>query len=274
MKSRETILEELRAISPAVANLDFHNVFEVPEGYFDTLPANILLKIKSIEPGSIQKEPEASSFLEKSSKSNPFTVKEGYFDSLAGEIMSKIRMARSTGPVDEEILELSPLLAGLRNKQVFEVPEGYFEGLESSVKFKLREEKKGNVIKMGAGRRSIVNYAAAASVVAMIGIGALLMFRTGNKTTDNNLDSTGTARLDTKVEGVMPQVSDEALANFLDNTFGNDGPDLDNQTDDNSLALLNLDDNSVRDMLKGASDNDIKDYLDENSLEGNSLTSN
>ena len=265
-------MEELRAISPAVANLDSRNVFEVPEGYFDTLPASILLKIKNLETESAQGDP-APGFLDQVSKSNPFSVKDGYFDSLAGEILSKIRQSNSTNPIDAEISELSPLLADLRKKQVFEVPMGYFDGLEGDIIQKLNPEKRGKVISLGAGKRSFLNYAAAASVIGIIGIGALMMFRNGNNSNSNSANSS-TAVLNQSINGVMPQVSDEALANFLDNTVGNDVPDLDNQTDDNSLALLNLDDNSVRDMLKEASDNDIKDYLDENALEGNSLTTN
>jgi len=63
------ILNELKDLSPLVAEIPRNNVLSVPEHYFDSLDAHILFKINDTYAG----------------------VPEGYFERLPGEIMNRIR---------------------------------------------------------------------------------------------------------------------------------------------------------------------------------------
>ncbi|MFT3982132.1 MAG: hypothetical protein QM687_16810 [Ferruginibacter sp.] len=108
MNQPKDILNELRDLSPALAAIPKTNVFSVPDGYFEHLPAILL----------VQATP----------KTEKATVPEGYFENLAGNIMSRIRqeaMADNNGH--------SELLAGIGNTNIFTVPGGYFEQLPGAI---------------------------------------------------------------------------------------------------------------------------------------------
>jgi len=120
MESRIDILNELKALSPAIAAIQNKNVFTVPAGYFEQLADAVLINVKE-GTGSL-----FSSITEKT----PGNVPSGYFESLAGNILNKIK-AQET--VAEELKTLSPLLSSIPNKNVFTIPQGYFESLADIV---------------------------------------------------------------------------------------------------------------------------------------------
>ena len=61
-----------------------------------------------------------------SDSNNPYSVPEGYFDGLAASVLAKIKGETSV-PAMEELVQLSPLLAGIPKKMPYEVPEDYFQ---------------------------------------------------------------------------------------------------------------------------------------------------
>lgn len=69
----QEILNELESISPAVARIPRDPVLSVPEHYFETLPAHILLKVTD----------------------RYDSVPEGYFESLPDRIMDRIKKEQS-----------------------------------------------------------------------------------------------------------------------------------------------------------------------------------
>ncbi len=114
MLEREDILNELNAISPLVASVPRINVyrvdenyfdgiraelqariiasnftvpqnnFDVPEGYFENLPTNILAKIKAQENNPVFTEMEIlSPIIASIGNTNVYTVPQGYFEQLA-----------------------------------------------------------------------------------------------------------------------------------------------------------------------------------------------
>lgn len=116
------IINELRELSPAVAEVPRVNVFKVPQGYFETLPALLLLQTGDL-----------------TNHSNNHTVPQGYFDNLAADIMSRIKNEAS------QENEHSNVLAGIGNKNVFTVPSGYFEGVASNIVAQIHNENNSEV---------------------------------------------------------------------------------------------------------------------------------
>src|SRR4051812_42633643 len=101
MENSTSILNELKAISPAIAGIEKRNVFTVPAGYFDNLGTAVLMNVKEEMgglPGSI--EPLMQ-------------VPQGYFESLADNILNRIKTANNAAT---ELRELSPMLYSIQNE--------------------------------------------------------------------------------------------------------------------------------------------------------------
>jgi adenylate kinase len=140
---------------------------EVPAGYFEQLPEQILQRVRTAE---VKEELETlSPLLAEAPKSVPLTVPPDYFNQLSQQILQKINtdtapeelpsfLAEMPGAfpmsapdgyfnslpalilqkihateVQEELAELSPLLAGASKKMPQTVPAGYFEQLSERV---------------------------------------------------------------------------------------------------------------------------------------------
>ena len=217
MQNKIDILNELKALSPVVAEIEKVNVFTVPFGYFDVLSNDILASLNEQFPGSIQ-----TLGAEKGNK-----VPEGYFDSLADNILHKIKVQaqeqtaadelRALSPmlysiqgenvfevpynyfsnlpavtlnkinnatVIDELKILSPVLYGIQNKNVFEVPQGYFETLADEIKGKVQPQE-AKVITMPKRNNSFLKYAAAAVFMGIITFG---VFKFTNNTTTKPIE--------------------------------------------------------------------------------------
>ena len=119
MKRSADIQEELKAMSPVLAEIIPQNVQEVPEGYFDVLESAVLARLAA---GGLLPSVPAHD------------IPAGYFDNLSASILSKIE-----GTAAHELQSLSPLLAGLSKEAPYTVPEGYFNGLSKHVSGQLPE---------------------------------------------------------------------------------------------------------------------------------------
>jgi len=181
METRETILQELESISPAVANLSRANVFAVPAGYFSQLPQAILSRIQ----------------LENQERKSPYDVPPGYFDELPLFILNKVKSSQQS--VSEELNELAPLLNTISKQPVYKVPDGYFESLELTVPLKLAKPS-AKVFSFGNTKRWM-QYAVAASVAAVLMIGAYLFIGNGsNESYTNSISYSKALNMDVNEE--------------------------------------------------------------------------
>ncbi|MEO5888778.1 MAG: hypothetical protein ABIQ31_00935 [Ferruginibacter sp.] len=114
METKIDIAAELKTLSPLLAALNKVNVFTVPEGYFETISTTVLACLQH----DVAEHEQAQE------------IPAGYFDQLAGSILNKIRTGETA---KDEIRNLSPLLYGIHDKNVFEAPVGYFENVDKLI---------------------------------------------------------------------------------------------------------------------------------------------
>ncbi|CAN5200670.1 hypothetical protein BH20BAC1_BH20BAC1_14070 [soil metagenome] len=164
MNHSQEILNELKGISPLLAGLEKKNVFQVPSGYFESLPENILQN-------TLAEEVQLSSTF---SKNETLEVPAGYFDSLSDNILMKIRELYPESALDE-IEKISPLLAKLQNINVFHVPFGYFKTVAGSIVKNVRPAA-GKIVAMKP-RKTWFHVAAAAVVAGIIAVSSLQLFK-------------------------------------------------------------------------------------------------
>jgi hypothetical protein len=184
---------------------------------------------------------------------DPYVIPMGYFEDFADILMYRIRFeADGFGEINsvstpEEIAEISPLLAGLKNKNPYQVPVGYFESLNANdqvtenVPPKLTALPHTNKPKKTSIPMRIVRYAAAACIVGMIGI------TTFNLTHHQILDP---------ING-LTTVSNQDMANYLD--IDDVHWTLDNPSD-LQTATVDLSDNDIHDLLSSVSDVELEQY--------------
>jgi hypothetical protein len=183
----------------------------------------------------------------------PYDIPVGYFEDFADILIYRIRFeADGFGDVNiastpEETEEISPLLAGLKNKNPYQVPVGYFESLNANdqvtenVSPKLTALPHTNKPKKISIPMRIVRYAAAACIVGMIGI------TTFNLTHHQILDP---------ING-LTTVSDQDMANYLDIDDVHWTPD---NPSDLQTAIVDLSDNDIHDLLSSVSDVELEQY--------------
>jgi hypothetical protein len=211
------ILHELQQISPFLSEMKKINVFSVPPGYFTNLDKQILENIFT-QPTLLF-----------TSETHNLEVPEGYFENLAGNLLKKIKSLPVTQ--DDELLQSHPLLYSLQKENVFSVPKNYFQLLPSAI---LTGIKPGKLKVIGSGKRSLWNYAVAATITGLIAISSLLVT---NKTTD----STGTRELggadipeyvrdsyqyknEAQIDEGITRLSNDDIIKYLEAT-ANDGDD-------------------------------------------------
>lgn len=198
MKKETEILTEIKEISPLLADLWGRNVFEVPEGYFNsfseniqeiiltekirsyssghstqqdipegyfnTLSSEILRKIKPEEQKEDADDNALNKFLDnQSEKKNVFATPEGYFENLSTKIFDRI--AQSEDIDDDEDSTPDFLKEGTKTN-VFTVPKDYFEQLPQKILSQLNLETKGRVVPLF--RRSVFRYSVAAVLAVLV----------------------------------------------------------------------------------------------------------
>ena len=119
MEKNNEILNELQSISPLIAAIGKVNVFNVPEGYFDSISHTVMLSIhEDFSVGTI------------SNFSNNTDIPAGYFDTLSDSILNKIK--------NQETVELPAIFSTIKKDQLFQVPGNYFETLTVSILNKIK----------------------------------------------------------------------------------------------------------------------------------------
>jgi len=118
----------------------------------------------------------------------PYAVPKGYFTDFTDILLRRIRIeteVNSEPQAGQEIADISPLLAGLKNKNPYKLPEGYFEsrkinisssGKNPAVPISESTQATGvPVISIGSQSSRVFNfsrvlkYAVAACLMAMLG---------------------------------------------------------------------------------------------------------
>lgn len=277
MENRNTILNELKAISPVVAEAGFRNVYEVPAGYFEALPGRMLELLKGAEGEVSPVLPEK--------KDNPYQVPQGYFDNFAASLLQRIKAGEAQSAKEEletlspllsglgkkmpfstpdnffeelsdnavagakaidfvnvELENLSPLMRSLKDKQVYEAPAGYFDQLPQQILQKVKSQP-AKVVSMNFTRK-VVRYAAAAVVAGLVVVAAWLYVGNGSGTEEQAIAG-------------LEQISDDALESFMETDQGTSG--------DATMLAVNSEINpeDLKEMLVDISDEELEKYADQ-----------
>lgn len=250
MEKNPEILNELKSISPAVANLNDTIAFALPDQYFNQLADEVMLRIRAMEAGSADAELKIlSPLLSGMDKKMPFEVEAFYFEMFPGELLEKIK-SNEEATAEDELSAISPLLSGIGKKNPFAVPEGYFESINTNSISGNGETGLAKVIPMKrVNRRQWLNYTAAAVVVGFIGISAWF-FTHPKKSVIGNIASMN-------ISEAIKQVPDNEMQKYLE-AFSDNGiielPVADLNESDTETLLGNIDE---------LTDNDLQQYLSE-----------
>lgn len=123
MENSNTILNELKEISAAVAGIGQQQPYTVPEGYFDSLPMQLMLRIGLEEKAGTDPVLNIS-------KDNVYQVTAGYFDNLARSILNRVK---------EEEAGADPVV-NITKDNMYQAPAGYFDGLAGNILSRIKEE--------------------------------------------------------------------------------------------------------------------------------------
>jgi hypothetical protein len=246
MKRNPDIINELQPDCPVLAGLLPLPPQEVPDGYFARLPELILSQVKAAAGRSLPAAPESS-------------IPAGYFDELPLRVMERIR----SEALDDTIRpsdELPTVLAGLSRDMPYQVAVGYFEGFAEQA----TESLKPTATVVTLSRKfTWTRYAAAAAVTG------LLLFSGWYLLFNGRTDAPQVGKFTETVAQSKPadslKVSDGELASFLEETQGLEnlsGSDhLVNTPPD--LALLDLDEKGIREILHTVPDNALAEFINE-----------
>ena len=171
----------------------------------------------------------------------PYAVPVGYFNNFTGKLMERISLEKrsvSNNDAVQEIAEISPLLAGLQKKNPYSLPPGYFETWKAALPES--EKKPAKVLRMSTSTR-FVRYAAAACIVALLGI-AVLTIGNHRKITDPITD--------------LANVSDQDMANYLDSDDIHWTPGVSST----EIASVAFNDNDIHDLLSSVPDDELEQY--------------
>lgn len=254
MTETNDILEELKAISPFLAGIEKLNVFEIPANYFNGLAEKISF-YAFLNQGKDAISSEVQS------------VPTGYFDSLSDQILAKIK-SEYEGIQDTEMGELSPLLASLKDKNVFTAPEGYFENISQNIFAKLNPQP-ARIVSIKK-LKTFWKYAAAAVLTGAITVSSLNIFNSSPDMVKNNSVVTESSGIPDYVQSSLqyktPEqinngiatLSDDDIINYLEK-HGNimDNDQLTNDIDTKDLpapADYLTDDNALNNYLSTIGD--------------------
>lgn len=166
-----------------------------PDGYFTTLSAEILQKVKPDDEDAV---PSFAGI----SRSTPFSMPEGYFEQFAAQVMQQVK----SGDVADELAELSPLLAEAPRTMPYSVPAGYFDQLDTRLANVMEPATK--VVQMRPRRMSVYKWAAAACMIVLAGTSTMLYMR-------HQTIQTKSAAAINLAEVNLSDVSDQEIVEYL-----------------------------------------------------------
>jgi len=242
MNSDQTILSELQAISPAVANLPKTNQFSVPLNYFETNVSNIINHIKEKQ---VYEENDLLNPILSIEKNKPsFEIPTDYFETFENKLMNKIR---STQSVDDELSEIAPGLISLRNDNPFTVPKGYFDSTVIAMPGK--KNRLAKVFQM----KKMLRYAAAACIIGLIGFLYVLI------KADNSALLVASSSNNQQAE----ELSLNDMVVYLEQMDSIDHDnDIEFSNGDEVNLLVDLNKETIKELLNGIPDKGIQEFIE------------
>lgn len=194
MSQRDEIRDELKELGSSLAKGSVVMPFEIPAGYFESFPADVLI-IVAEEPG-----------LSLDIKQIPFEVPEQYFAQLPDAVITSVLWGSKP-----------------------EIPAGYFEGLPGKILAAAKaSDRPATQVTMPSIAWKNLRWAAAALLVIGLGVGAYVKFQPG-KTYDLNtqLAKVSTEELNDYVQTHIEDFDTEQLASAVgdENIFSGLGHD-------------------------------------------------
>lgn len=218
MEKNNQILNELKAISPILAEIPRVNIQTVPPGYFDNLEEKICIY------SLLNQEDKEHSF-----KQNETGIPGGYFENLSDSILSKIKEVE-----EKEAEEDYPVLNSLKNINVFHVPAGYFESLSVTILSNIQPKEKGKVISITG--RTWWKYIAAALFAGIMLVSALYLFNISDKNASPYMVAVKQYQTSSQIEEGIASLNDDDIISYLE-THGNMA--------DNDVLLKNINTNGL-----------------------------
>ena len=241
MGQDQNILNELSELESSLAGVSPATPYQVPAGYFESLVAQVLARIKTLKDDNVQAELlSLSPILADASREMPYAVPAGYFEGLeAGLVDSVVSSQRP----EQELEALSPLLAGLDKNMPYQVPAGYFENLHARALPVANPAAK--VVPMGS--RKWFRYAAAAVIAGVICTTVYLSIR--SNTIDPAKDSYSWVKKN------LSPVSTDEMKNFIQLT--------DETLVEKDVVATAGKSEEVKELMKEVSATDIQEFLSE-----------
>lgn len=244
MPNRHHIINELNELQSTLGSLQPGNHYQAPAGYFDNLPQQILLRIKTTDAIEVAEElAQLSPLLAAVSKKMPNAVPPAYFEELDPAIAYTIEQTS-----EEELDSISPLLSGLKKQTTFTVPDGYFDQL-TAITGKEEQPAETKVIAIKS-RRKWLQYAAAAVTISFVAISSFFLL--------NKKDNNSTANIDKPavwIEKNMNKVSTEEINAFIQ---------LADEEQPNVAQTSYSDE--IKNLMKNVSDKEIQEFLSDADL--------
>lgn len=144
-KIGDEVLKELETVAPRLAAIAKVNPFLLPEGYFDTLDAELSKSLGHQTPNRLPTD-------------DPFKVPLGYFDELPERIIDQ---------VSGEEPELGEVLEAGKSLQPFQVPAAYFDQLPERILQAAKQQSPAKVISLWPRLRIVAAGAAIVSAVVL-----------------------------------------------------------------------------------------------------------
>ena len=183
-------------------------------------------------------------------KNTPFAVPKGYFDQFPARLMEVIQNETT----EQDLTELSPLLKALQHENPYTIPAGYFNNLRLEIPKNQAPLVRMN--RLGAWAK----YAAAACLMGIIAA-VFFVSKTGNKTP--------LAGLSKESETFQNKVSPDAIAIYLEEMDKLSVAETnENEQFETELNLLvDLNSETIKEILQEIPDKDISLYMDQDGLE-------
>ncbi len=158
MARKQSIIEELENMGSLLFEHQPAQIYRIPNGYFENLPALMVFKV------TVNEE------LDKISLNDTYQVKQGYFESFPQKMLTLVKESDEVD-TEEELAQLSPLLSSIKRETPYTVNETYFENLNTLPK----AEKEAKVVSISR-TKTWMRYAAAAIVIGFITISGVWYF--------------------------------------------------------------------------------------------------
>jgi hypothetical protein len=287
MQAKNDISDELRSLSALVEGIGRQMPYELPKGYFEDLPQEVLNRIARM---AMHDAPVVSL-----PKSLTFSVPEGYFDNLASQVLGRIKAGSAQQDflgegVQEELdrlspvvsritrenpyrlpegyfAEVSPILSVLKDKTTYVVPEGYFDYLPAAatttVMAAATAKAGAKVIAIGSRGKVVKGhwwkYAGAAAAACLILVFSWPQLHTGFSNISGE-KADGGQHVGTTVDlaQTLHKVSDQEILNYLD-----DQNSILAEPVSNNTATLDMNDSDIKTLLGDVPDGELQQYMEE-----------